>query len=118
MDEDPGGSQTEKANDLEGGGNEVQLLQRVNHHCHGRTGVDKAPQINLAQGDNEAGIDREQEHEIELAGADILRNLGAVGEKKCLENLLNEVTRAHQQNHLPLRPVADVIGVLINHRDE
>src|SRR5438045_8058494 len=118
MDEDPGGSQTEKAHDLEGGGNEVQLLQSIDHHGHGRTGVDKAPQVNLAQGDNEAGIDREQEHEIELTSADILRNLGTVGEKKCLENLLNEVARAHQQNHLPLRPIANVIGVLINHRDE
>src|SRR5437868_15352264 len=113
MDEDPGGSQAEKANDLEGGGNEVQLLQRVNHHGHGRTGVDKASQVNLAQGDDEAGVDREQEHEIELTSADILRNLGAVGEEKGLENLLNEVDRSHQQILLPIRQITTVIGVQI-----
>jgi hypothetical protein len=72
----------------------------------------------LSQRHDEAGVHRQQEHEIELAGADVFGDLHAVGQEQRAEQLLDEMTRADEQYHLPFRPIPDVIGVAVDDNDE
>ena len=60
-----------------------------------------------------------KQHEVELAGADefaeicvqfVRKNAWKICWMKC--------ARAHEQHHLPLRPVADAVGVRIDDGDE
>jgi hypothetical protein len=41
-----------------------------------------------------------------------------VGQKDGLKELLDEMARAHQQDHLPFGPGGNVVGVQIDHADE
>src|SRR5438045_5693498 len=118
MDEDARGCQAKKTDELRGRGDKVQSREGIDYDRDGGPCVHEAAEIDLAQGDDEAGVDGQEEHEIHFAGAHVFRNLGAVGQEKGLENLLNEMARADEQHDLPLRPVADEIGVGVNDGDE
>ncbi len=96
----------------------MQLTRGISHDHQGGGGIDESAQVHLAQGNEKAGVDREQQHEIQPAGADQLGKLGAVGQEKGLENLLDEMARPHQQDDLPFGPGGDVIGVQIDDADE
>ena len=96
----------------------MKLARGVTHHRQGGGGIDKSAQVHHAQGDQKARVHRQQQHEIQPAGADQFGKLDAVGQENGLENLLDEMARPHQQDHLPFGPGGDVVGVQINHADE
>src|SRR5256885_9693814 len=118
MNENSSPGEEQETNHFQKGRNVVQLPERIDHHRHGRTGIDKSSKVHLAQGNDESCVDGQEQHKIEFAGADILRHLSAIGQEKSLENLLDKVARSHQQNNLPFGPVSDVVRVLINDADE
>jgi hypothetical protein len=48
---------------------------------------------------------------VEFAGADELGEVGAIDEKQGLEDLLDEVAGADQEDDLPFGPAGDAVGV-------
>ena len=60
----------------------------------------------------------ELEHEIEFPRADQLRDVGDIHIKERLEDLPDQLVRAHEQDDLPLRPVANLVYLIENHLDK
>ena len=118
MDENARRAQNQKAEDLGGGRRHVQLPRRVADHSQAGAGIDKPAQVHLPQRNKKSRIDRQQEHEIEPAGADQVRKLRAIGQKKRLEDLLNELAGPDQHHHFPFGPGRNVIGVQVDHADK
>ena len=108
----------EEAKDLKHRRHQRQLLEGVSHHRDGAGGVDIAAQVHLAEREHETRVHRQEQYEIQLAGPDLLGQMRAVDEEERLKDLLDEVTRAHQQDDLPFRPVEDVVRVLVDDGDE
>jgi len=65
----------------------------------------------LFSGNGKLTVDRQHQQRIEFSGADQLRNIGDVDEKKALENLGDHLVGADEKHHFPFRPIPDVINV-------
>src|SRR5258707_13145845 len=111
----PGDDKKQKPNFSKRGGFKRNWGEALAKAADRRAGIDETAEIDLPERDDEARVDRQQQHEIEFAGADVFGDLGAVGQEERLENLLNKMARAHQQHDLPFRPIANPIRVLVNH---
>jgi len=118
VNEDANHAQGQKGEDVPEAGNELQPVRGIDDDGGGGTGIDEAPQVHLAQGDDEAGVDGEHEEEIEFAGANEFGEVGAVDEEEGLENLLDELAGADEEDDLPFGPGADGVGVEVNDADE
>src|SRR5580765_5967119 len=88
-------------------------MRRKNHYSHRRSGVDEGSEVHLTQRHHEPRVNRQQQKEIQLACANELGKVRAINEKECLEHLLNKMTGANQDDHLPLGPGADVVRVQV-----
>lgn len=93
-------------------------VQGVGHGCEGEGAIDECAEIDLAERDNEASIDRQEQKEIEFAGADEFGKVGAVNEEEGLIQLLDETACANEHDDLPFGPGADVVGVEVKNADE
>ena len=118
MDQNAGQRCDGEAEELHGRRHERELVQRVTDDGERGGSVDERTEIHFSQREEEARVDRQQQHEVESPGADEFGHLHAIGQEEGLENLLDEMRHAEQQHHFPLRPVADVIGVRIDDDDE
>src|SRR5436853_1901375 len=110
MNHDAGQAQHDETHDVREGGNHVQLARGIRHHRDGERGIDETAEVHLPERDYKPGIDRQQQEKIEFASANQLGEVRAIDQEEGLENLLNEVTAANEENHLPFCPGADVIG--------
>ena len=63
-------------------------------------------------------IHRLEKDEIEFPGSDEFGEVDEIGEEETLENLADNLMGPHQQNHLPLRPVADLAYLTENDLDK
>ena len=99
-------------------GYEVHLVRGVAHDRQREGRVDECAEIHLAQRDDKAGVNRQEQKEIEFAGADEFGKVGAVDEEEGLGKLLDEGARADEHDDLPFGPRADVIGVEVKDADE
>lgn len=70
VDEDAGEAEGGEREDLGAGGLELQVVAGVGHDGEGGGGVDEGAEVELAHGDDEPGIDGEEEEEVEFAGSD------------------------------------------------
>ncbi len=111
-------AQDEEAEHLDRGGHERDLAGGVGHDCHGKAGINKGAEVHLPEGNDEAGVDREQEQKVQFAGANEFGKIGAVDEEEGLEKLLDEVAPANEHDDLPFGPGADVFGVQVKHTDK
>jgi hypothetical protein len=118
MDQQPRHAQRGEAGELQRRRMQPQLVRRKRHHARGKRGIGKRRDVHLPRGDDEAGVDRQQQQEIHLARADQLGQVRAVDEEERLVKLLDEIARARQQHHLPHRPSADGFGLGKNDADK
>ncbi len=70
VDEDTGEAEAGEGEDLCRGGLELQVVAGVGDDCEGGCGVDEGAEVQLAHGDDEAGVDGEEEEEVEFSGSD------------------------------------------------
>lgn len=91
MDDETGDAESEEGGDLQGGGSVVQVAQGPDDDPDRGGGVDEGTEVDLAEGDEEPRVDRQEQHEVEAAGADVLRKVRDVGEEEGGEDLLDEV---------------------------
>src|SRR6185503_3972152 len=106
-------AENKKAEDVGNRGRVVQLVGGIGDDGGARGGVDERAKVDLSEGNDEAGINRQQHEEIEFAAPDEFGKVGAVDQEKRLEDLLDEMTRAHEHDDLPFGPGADLVGVQI-----
>ena len=70
----------------------------------------RAP-VDLPAGDQELLVDRLEQEEIEVAGADQLGELVAVVQEQRLDQAVDREEAAHEEEVLGLGPVGDVAGL-------
>ena len=83
---------------------QLQLSRRHRHHTHRKRGIDEGPEIHRSQRDQEPRIHGQQQQKIHFTGPHQLGKVRAVRQEKRLIELLDEITRADEQNHLPFCP--------------
>src|SRR6266446_7653372 len=90
---------------------DVQTRERKDDHRRADERVDHAIEPELFRGDRKLAVHRQDEERIELPGTHQLRNVRDVDEEKRLEKLPDNLVRADEQHHLPLRPIANLIDL-------
>src|ERR1043166_3424569 len=90
---------------------DLQLRERDNHDNRAEDGVEDTVEAELFSGDGELAVDRQNKKRIEFPGSDEFRNIRDVHEEKRLEQLRDHLVSADEQNHLPFRPVADLVDL-------
>src|SRR6266404_4114652 len=118
MDQDAGEAERKKSCDLKQGWNEMELFCSVRHSGYSKSGICESAKVYLAQRHDEAGIDGEQQKKIEFTGADQFGQIRAIDEEESLEHLLDKIASPDQQDHLPLGPAPDIVGMQIEHPDK
>ena len=63
-------------------------------------------------------IHRLQKDEVEFPGPNEFRQIDKVGKKEPLKDLADNLMGANQEDHLPLRPVANLVDVTEYHLDK
>src|SRR5215475_12065293 len=97
---------------------DVQLEQRNKNHDGAKQRVDNAVKPELFRGNRELTVDWQNQNGIQFSSAHELGNVCDVHEKERLEELRDDLVRADQQHHFPLRPVADSIDIPKNDAEE
>src|SRR5213596_2418025 len=61
--------------------------------------------------ESELAVDRQNKQRVEFSCAHQFRDVCNVDKKECLEQLRDNLVRADEQHHFPLRPIPNVIDI-------
>ena len=115
MDHDAAHAHHRKANEMNDAWLQFKLNAGIDHDCNGSQGADIRSQVHRPERDQESGIYRKQQHEVQTPCPDMFRELCDVVEENSVEKLLDEIGCSDEKNNLISTPASDMVCVRIDY---